>query len=123
MKKTLFLLCAISGLLLISCNDKNNPLPEDNPSTPGGWDTTISMNAQASILYNNLKSFAQTDKIYDDEYSYHIDWLAGSDLNIGKSFLFKTEEGIIGIANIVDVTGTNGNTNATLKLNIKTVNN
>jgi hypothetical protein len=71
--------------------------------------------------YENLKFEHQLLSYYTEYKRNSTNWLAGFDVENHKSFMFKTEEGLIGIAYIASVTGLYGNENAQLQLSIKTM--
>lgn len=71
--------------------------------------------------FENVKNVAQLMALhqeYTSVYSYH-DWLAGTDVNMGSSFLIRTYEGRLAIAYVQNVQGVYGDEFAKLTLKIK----
>ncbi|SMC37661.1 hypothetical protein [Moheibacter sediminis] len=71
--------------------------------------------------FENVKNAAQLIALHEEYrsiYSYH-DWLAGTEVNMGSSFLIRTYEGRLAIAYVQNVQGVYGDTQAKLTLKIK----
>lgn len=71
--------------------------------------------------FENVKYASQLISLheeYTNVYSYH-DWLAGTEVNMGSSFLIRTYEGRLAIAYIQNVQGVYGDEFAKITLKIK----
>lgn len=71
--------------------------------------------------FENVKNAAQLIALheeYNSVYSYY-DWLAGTEVNMGSSFLIRTYEGRLAIAYVQNVQGVYGDDQAKVTLKIK----
>lgn len=82
---------------------------------------TYTKNSFDMTAFERITHESQLLEIEKEQRIFYSDWVAGSDIQEGRSFIFKTEEGHIGIAFIHSVNGTYGSTNANVTLSIKLI--